>query len=142
MQSIQIAIFVSILWGIGTFFYAIALKTISPYLMQLIFFIIMLLSLPIYMYLENSNSGNHFKWSYVGIIFAAVGFLLTSFGNFLLNIAVKKSENQSGIIVNISNLYSVITLLLCVYFLKEKVNQYNIVGMILMCVSMYFLTVK
>jgi transporter family protein len=121
-------------WGLWGFFGKLATERIGTQtliwstIISLVFFI---------GYLLTSKEIPPFKTPVNGIVFALLTGISISIGSIAYYILLKKEP--AGEVVTITALYPIVTILLSVLFLKEKVTITQTAGFILALISIYLI---
>lgn len=128
MQSWYIfAVFALISWGIWAFFIKLAGKHFSlsnVFLWYGVFYIIFTLSLG-FLFLKNEINMAVFN---IQVIFIVIAGLMGVLGVFFFYYSL--SRGNASLVVPLTALYPLVTIILSLVILKEKVTFYQIVGII------------
>lgn len=133
MQSWYIfAVFALISWGIWAFFIKLAGKHFSlsnVFLWYGVFYIIFTLSLG-FLFLKNEINMAVFN---IQVIFIVIAGLMGVLGVFFFYYSL--SRGNASLVVPLTALYPLVTIILSLVILKEKVTFYQIVGIVFALVA-------
>lgn len=123
-------------WGVGYIFYKIANNNIHPIMVSLITTITYIIFTPIIFFSLSFDK----KINIIGVISTIVGAILLGIGSMAYYYAIK-TENV-GVVTATTALYPVVTLILSCLFMGEEMTVRKTIGILLACVSFYFLSWK
>lgn len=126
-----------ILWGAGAFLNRLAVEYMSALLMQCIIGLVYILYIPFALKFSGINFNYQFSWYSIGLTALATMFSIAA--NIILFTYLK--GNISGGASNLwVGFYPVVTLLLSIIFLHEKLTLFKIIGILFMICGGIFLT--
>ena len=107
--------------------------------MQVIVGSVFLLFIPVALRMTGVNNPLNYKWSVYSIILTAIATICSIAANVLLYTSLKGSTN-SGTSNMMVSLYPIVTLILSVFILHESFSFTKIIGVIVMVIGAYLLT--
>ena len=107
-------------WGACNFMNKLSSSRINPLFMQIVFAGVATILIPFYFYLSNKLQFSN-KWDSQGIIFSALGAFGSILGSIFLYSYIAKG-NALGTSLAFVSLYPVVSLLLSVAFLGERLT--------------------
>lgn len=122
----------AIIWGISTFLNRISVEKMSPLFMQIIVGIGYMSFIPVAFKLAHHTSQT--KWCLQSVLLTSVATVLSIGANVLLYFALKGNKN-TGSSTMIVSLYPVVTLLLSIIFLHEKITLIKLIGIFTMVIG-------
>jgi uncharacterized membrane protein len=136
MPTLYLIIISIIGWGVGSIFYKIANHSIHPIMISAITTATYLIITPIVFGLSNFDK----TVTTVGILSIIGGAILMGTGSLAYYYALGKGD--AGLITTTTALYPVLTLIISCSLLGEEITFRKTIGMILACISFYFLSWK
>jgi uncharacterized membrane protein len=124
-------------WALAFFLSKLIANRYHPCYYQMISTVVAIFILPVYYNIAKS-SGKEFPFTLYDIGLGVLTFALMNIATITLTIAYRYSNN-TGIITAISNLYIIGLIILSVVFLGEMISVKQIVGIVLMMVSLFLL---
>ncbi len=128
------AILASLCWGVWGILAKFISSDISPYVNHLLFTIGMIFTIPFVIKKCNWNEVNR-----KGIIWGLVAGLLAVIGN----VAVYQSFSEGGqaaVVIPVTNLYPLVTILIALLVLKEKMHWLNGIGILIVLPAIIMLS--
>jgi drug/metabolite transporter (DMT)-like permease len=126
-----------LIWGTTTFLNKLSVEKMSPILMQVVVAVCYLFYIPIAFKITDAST----KFSIHSVIYTTVASVLAIVGNVIFYMFLRGNPN-TGASTMLLSLYPVVTLILSVIFLQEKLNLFQITGIILMIIGAVFLSIK
>jgi len=136
MPTLYIIIISIIGWGVGSIFYKIANHSIHPIMISAITTATYLIITPIVFGLSNFDK----TITTNGVLFIVSGAILMGTGSLAYYYALGKGD--AGLITTTTAMYPVLTLIISCALLGEEITIRKAIGIILACVSFYFLNWK
>ncbi len=126
----------TLLWGVWGFEAKLVVDRTTPYAAQAMFTVGMLaLGAGVLFSRHRYKGENRAK----GIFYAVLTGILGGTGNVFFLIALR--DGKASIIVPLSSLSPVVTVLVGVTLMHEKVNRYQVIGLVLAMVAIFLLSV-
>lgn len=133
----QYLIAISIIgWGVGAIFYKIANTTVHPIMVSAIITTTFLFLTPIAFLSFNVDK----TINLIGVLATIAGGILMGAGSIAYYYSLRTGD--AGQITTITALYPVLTLILSCLFMGEEMTFRKAIGILLACVSFYFLSWK
>jgi transporter family protein len=135
-------ILIIIFWGIWGFFEKLALLSGSPWQTLFAFlFWTAILFLPFTIFMLWKKQGKEgFKivspvwmWIFIAVLSDLVAVLALRYS--LLS-------GPTGIVIAVTAVYPIVTAALSIIFLKEKISKWQYVGILIVCVGLFFLSIS
>jgi len=125
-------IYCILLWGTWGITEKMALKHMSPFMVQLVSAEFAILIAPVlYFYIKSTNVP--FIWNVQGVMWSSLTMILATLASISLLIALHK--NDSGIIIGLTSIYPIITAILGIVFLGEDATIRKFFGIIIMFIG-------
>lgn len=123
-------------WGLWGFFNRCAAAHLAPPQISLMVASTSLITIPIYWrLLQVSTAG--FQWNWIGILFAVLSGLVAAGASLSYTFALNGKNIAS--VVGLTSAYPVITLMMSMFFLNEKITLLQGFGFILILIGVVFL---
>lgn len=124
------------LWGVWGFFSKLASRSVTPKNLLLLGSLGGILVLPIYISMFYKQF--RFEWNCPNYYYAILGGIAGSIGGVFFYQAISKGEISR--IVVITAMYPIITVLLSLVILHERLTPYKIAGICFALIGLYFLS--
>jgi transporter family protein len=124
-----------VLWGVWGFESKILVDRTSPYTGQVLFTAGMVVPVIFVLMSPKRFAGRHRK---LGFFFAFLTGLLGGLGNILFFVALAKG--RSSVVVPLTSLSPLVTVLVGVLILKERIRWFQYIGLVLALVAIYMLS--
>ena len=126
-----------VLWGAFHNFSRLALKSLPPSSIPIIFSICSLASVPLYHYLM-LKSPIKWSWNWSGIGWAIAAYICTAGGSLAYMFVLSKANVSS--VVGISTSYPIITMIIAVLFMGEAFSASKFIGALLILAGIFVST--
>lgn len=138
MDTKFLAFLLIILWGAWGVFEKKAVSYVHPLVVAIYGNFIYFALTPIYFFLLKANN-IHFVFNKDAIFWPLINGITCAASSLIMLFLLTKTTASWA--VSVTAAYPVITLVLCVLFLKEKIDLYSLIGIILVSVGLVFLNI-